>query len=365
MVTRAIRGLTATLLAMALVAPAQAAPPTVHHAPLAVAPAETPLTLAVEVISPHRLRRVVVVYRVGAEPTLHELELRRAGEGYAVDLPASHLVAPGIAYAIELESTDGARLPVFARREALHPVAVREAHAAVRERALLARVHGERSSFGVSGEFVDFGQSEVEIPRPVELGGSERWRVRDRYYRVEGGYTYRPLRTISEFSLRLGVIRGQSPVAAPSWLDAGEAPIFDVGLNYGAPSVELMLHDLVRLELEALASVTEVGFSTGMGVALKLGHPYATQGTLGFESIEVFGTRLFSRLDVVAFPGLTLSPIIELSDMPHADRFGVRLLSEVTLRLGQGFGIAVRGGYQARDFESGGLGVGATGTYAF
>ncbi len=365
MVTRAIRNLAVPLLVLALAAPARAAAPTVHHAPLAVAPAHAPLTVEAEVTSPHRVRRVVIVYRVGTDPTLHSLELQRAGEGYAVDLPASHLTPPGLRYAIEVETTEGARIPAFASREALHPVAVREAHAVVRERALLARVHGARSTFSASGEYVDFGRSEAEIVRAGEFASVERWRVRDRYFRAEGGYTYRPLRTISEFTLRIGVIRGQSPVADQTWLTAGETPAFDVGLNYGAPSVELMLHDLVRLELEALASVTEIGFSTGMGAALKLGYPYATQGTLGFEAIEVFGTRLFSRLDVVASPRLTVSPIIELTNMPHADRFGVRLLSELTLRLGRGVGIAARGGYQARDFESGGLGVGATASYSF
>ena len=33
--------------------------------------------------------------------------------------------------------------------------------------------------------------------------------VDDQYWRVEAGYTYRPLRTIAEFSLRGGVVRGE------------------------------------------------------------------------------------------------------------------------------------------------------------
>ena len=51
--------------------------------------------------------------------------------------------------------------------------------------------------------------------------------------------------------------------------------------------------------------------------------------------------------------------------MPHADRFGVRLLSEVAVDAGAGFHIAARGGYQARTFTSGGPSVGTTVSYSF
>jgi hypothetical protein len=49
-----------------------------------------------------------------------------------------------------------------------------------------------------------------------------------------------------------------------------------------------------------------------------------------------------------------VSPIVEVTDMPHADRPGVRLITELAFDLGQGLHVALRGGYQARDFQSGG-----------
>jgi len=44
--------------------------------------------------------------------------------------------------------------------------------------------------------------------------------------------------------------------------------------------------------------------------------------------------------------------------MPHADRYGARLLGEVAYDLGGGFGVVLRGGYQARSSASGGVGAG-------
>ena len=51
--------------------------------------------------------------------------------------------------------------------------------------------------------------------------------------------------------------------------------------------------------------------------------------------------------------------------MPHADTAGVRLLGELTYDLGAGFGIVVRGGYQARVFASGGPAGGGALTLSF
>jgi hypothetical protein len=51
--------------------------------------------------------------------------------------------------------------------------------------------------------------------------------------------------------------------------------------------------------------------------------------------------------------------------MPHADRYGMRLLGEVDWAMGEGFSAAVRGGYQARLFTAGGPSAGVTLRYAF
>ena len=72
---------------------------------------------------------------------------------------------------------------------------------------------------------------------------------------------------------------------------------FRVGLNYGAPTVRVRLSDLAHVEGEFLTSVTEVGFSVGAGGALLIGDPYGSKLTLGFESIQVFGERFYSKLD--------------------------------------------------------------------
>jgi hypothetical protein len=339
--------------------------PRLHHAPPAVSAAHQDLVIEAEILYPEAVRRALVVYTTPDKKAFREVEFRRGLSAYVAVVPGAELKWPWLAYAIELELTDDRRLQVFGSRTHPHVVEVPEDRMDVRERALAERLRGRRSVFSTGGEYVDFGQSETDLPAPA--GGFERRTVPDRYYRIEGAYTFRPLRFVTEFSLRIGVVRGESPVPIDRELEPGENPNerLKVGLNYGAPSVRVRFSDLVHADASFLTSVTEVGFSLGGGGAVIVGDPYGSRLTLGAESIEVFGTRFWSRMDVSAGARLVLAPIIEVTNMPHADSYGVRLLGELAFDMENGFVAAVRGGYQARRSTSGGPSAGATLSYAF
>jgi hypothetical protein len=103
----------------------------------------------------------------------------------------------------------------------------------------------------------------------------------------------------------------------------------------------------------------------GAGGALLIGDPYGTRLTFGVESVQTFGTRMYTRMDIDAGHGVLVAPVVEVTDMPHADRYGVRLLSEVGIDAGSGFRVAARGGYQARTFTSGGPSAGVSLSYGF
>ncbi len=337
-----------------------------HHAAVSVAPAHEALYLHASIDHPELVKRAVVVYRTARRTTVQEIAFRRARtRDYVAFVPAEQLEPGFLEYAIELEGMDGGRTPVLASRQAMHRVQVRDDLDDARERSLEARFGGRRSVFFASAEYVDFGTSEAEAE---DANGAVRTlAVEDRYYRVEAGYTYRPLRFVTEFSLRGGIVRGQSPVPFGGPPAPGQRPEerFEVGLNYGAPTVRVRFHDVVHAEGEFLTSVTEVGFSVGAGAAMLFGDPYGTKLTLGVEGIEVFGVRFFSRMDILATPFVTVAPVVEVTNMPHADQFGVRLLGEVDWAMGAGFSAAVRGGYQARLFTAGGPSGGLTLRYAF
>jgi hypothetical protein len=342
-------------------APAATPPatPTIHHAPRSTAQINEDVQVGAVIDHADRVKRALLVYK--SESATGEVEFQRSSDTqlpYVAVIPATAVRSPILAYAIEIETTDGARLPVFATRAQPHPVTVLDAPEDARESALLTRLGGRRSVVHAGGDFVSFGTSSGDVR--LADGTTERRNVKDQYYRVEGSYTYRLLGTVSEFGLRAGVIRGTSLV--PNEIDRNK---YDVGLNYGAPRIRLRVDNWFHVEGEALISVTEVGFSMGGGGALILGDPYGSKLTIGGEGIEVFGARGYTRLDVVASKFFSVAPIIEVTSMPHAEHAGVRLLGETGFHLGAGFRLDLRGGYQARSFERGGPSLGGGLAYAF
>jgi hypothetical protein len=321
----------------------------VHHAPIAVAKPHETLDVEIELVNPHLAKRVLLIYHHGAAN--EELAFLRSGEGYVARIPAEHVNPPGLSYAIEVEGVDGKRTSAFATRESLHPIQIPDDLDDERERLLLARLDNRRSYTSATADYVYYGKSLGDR----DATGRDPIPVRDEYFRAEASYIYRPLRTIFEFGIRIGAVRGYSPTGA---FDGSK-----VGLNYGSPTATFRAHDIFHIQGWLVTSVTEQGFSTGAGLALHIGDPLGSKLVLAGETVRTFGNRGWARLDIMR--GMfRLSPVVEVGDIPHA-RLGVRLYTELAFRLGQGFDLAIRGGYQARDFNSGGPSGGLTIGYAF
>jgi len=329
------------------------AEPSLHHAPVSVAKAGEQLSILAGIDHPEMVRSAFVVYRIGAASDVHEVRFLRAAQGpYVAIIPEADVRSPSIAYTVELEPLTGGRKTVFASRDEMQEVEVPGDLEDARERAAAARLDNRRSVVSSTTEYVAFGKRSVE-------GGRE---VADRYWRVEASYTYRPLRTVAEFGIRAGVVRAPNPSA--------DLTKPDLGLNYGAPSIRVRLADICHVEGEFLTSVTASGFAVGSGGAVLIGDPYGSKLTLGFESIQGFGSRVYSRVDIAARPNLVISPIVEVTDMVELtetgqNKFGVRLLTEGRFALGSGFSLSALAGYQARVAASGGPTVGLSGSYAF
>jgi hypothetical protein len=349
----------------------------VHHAPISSAKAHEELRILAALDHPEQIRNAVVVYSGKAsEGELKVAPLLRSqspDEAYVAVIPAADVTAPGLGYAIEIERTDGGRIAAFGSRADLQPVLVIEDHMDVREQAAWKRLGSRprRSVVAVSGDYVRFGTT-TGAPIPCAAGQTACVQgqpftpsVVDQFWRVETGYTYRWLRTVAEFGIKIGVVRGTSLVALPEY----DIKKYSVGLNYAEPWLRFRIADAWHLELAALTSVTEIGFSVGGGLALLIGDPYGTRLTLGAEEIgfqqTYFGSRFYTKVDILVREGITVAPVVEVTDMPHADSFGVRLYGDASIALPRGFGIGLRGGYQARRSTSGGPSGGGTLWYSF
>jgi hypothetical protein len=354
----ALAAAVASVASLAAAAPAPVLPE-LHHAPISNARAAQPLQVLADFGHPEALARAVLLHREAGESAYHEVPFQRGAQSYLAVIGPESVRDGGLSYAIELELPDGQRLPGFASREHPFEVQVQLDEEEAAEKAALQRVHGLRSTARVSGEWVTFGKSTRLLAGPAPDAAPVSQSVDDHYYRLEASYAYRPLRTISEFGVRLGLVRGTSPHTNG---DSGEK---EVGLNYAAPWVTLRMVDGVHLGGHLVTGVTEVDFSMGAGAELTFGDPYGGNLSLGFESIQGFGSRFFTKVDIVMSDRLMLSPIIEATNMPNADEYGVRLLAQLGAQLSQSFRISALGGYQARNAVSGGPSLGLASELSF
>jgi hypothetical protein len=336
--------------------------PNVQHTPISSAPLGDDLTIGASFEHAEQVVRAFVVYRTPrglAEQPFQRTDNNQAGT-FAAVIPKERLSGNQTAYTIEVESTTSGRIALFASREHMQEVTLYPSHDDLAEDSFTREIEGRRNVVNAEGEYVRFGTTDATIGGTPALGPKRTESVADEYYRFEGSYTYRLGKRVTEFGIRFGALRGRSVV--PGELDPSR---FEVGLNYGAPRVQLRAVDWLHLDVEFLTSVTEVGYAVGGGGAVVIGAPYAMHLAVGVEGVQTFGVRGYTRLQVPAGTRVTLAPSIEITTMPHADRAGVRLLGDASVHIAGGFSLRARAGYQARSFDSGGATLGLGAAFAF
>lgn len=334
----------------------------VHHTPLLVADEGRELTLSIDVDG--EIDRAYLVYRRHDEPIGHRPFVDRSASHWTVDVPAEVVASPGFGYTIEiLERVDGQehRRAVFASRDELHRVQVSEPMSDIVERRLLDRVDGRRHVVSASAAWVDFGETDVVTMGPA-TGVSRRDVSDDHYWRAEARYDYRFLVVLYSLGLRLGVLRGSSPIE--DRYPTGDDPA-GVGLNYAVPELRLRFHDVFHMDAGVIVGVNDEGFAFGGAGAMHIGDLFGPRLTLGFEGIQQLGVTAKTQVHLPVVDWLELAPSVELTNLPAGDRFGLRLLGDVTIRPGAGFSIRAQGGYQTRLSHGGGPTVGGGLGYAF
>ncbi|HJZ84290.1 MAG TPA: hypothetical protein VKN99_03925 [Polyangia bacterium] len=307
------------------------------HVPVGSAPEGQPLRIVGRMA---RDASVVVHYRAAAArestPAWNEASPVRTPSGeFAVDLPARAVQPPGLEYYIE---ADGA--PAFASADEPYFVTVAATEESLLASSALRANDGRRSRARVQGEYVDFGS---------------RGDFSDRYFRLEGDYSYSLYRAVYTIRIGGGLLRAST---FQGDLASGSATAEQPGLDYGYAEIRFRLAENVFLDTRGLLGATEVGFQAGGGGAVLLGKPETVYVALGGEVMGRIGAEAFLRLHWDTIPTVPMSATIALSDFPGHERpTGVRLVVDASHPVGP-VTLTAKLGYQARDTEIGGATLG-------
>jgi hypothetical protein len=273
---------------------------------------------------------------------------RVRGNEYTAVIPGALVQPPGLEYAIAATDPEGEYRAHFASIEAPQHINVYGYSAEMREADRLEGWRGNRSTVRVSGELARYGRR-VEQLTPGIAGPSDRHS--DQYWRTELAYTYRPLRTIYDFSFGFGVLRGQRPTVDGLTVPWGGAADGQPGLNYGFSGINFQLLRYLTLGPRLILGASDSGFVAGMGGRVYLGDPGSTHFLVDAEYIGDIGARtdiLFRWATLDRFPmalGLqltnwpyearTLDNGSEVEGRPEAATMffdlGVRVVDELTL----------------------------------
>lgn len=316
-----------------------------HAAPTAVrAGAAVPLMFVLD--QPDTVAVAYLHYRSTADRTYRRVLLAREHEIYLRGtIPADAITAAGIDYFIEVATPGGAAgLALGTPSEPQHVV--------VKAPSLLAERFGAapgRSSVRMTGEYLDFATFE---PR----AGTRT----DTVVNANVDFTYRIDRLIQSIGVGYGVLVGRGGFADREF--SAMDPVPKSAFQFGYADLELMLSDR-RVPVSAggklIAGVGREGFGLGVEGRLRVGSRdranlqliARTLEQIGFVTDIKFGARPASDLGFAVSVGAT--------DQPNNGDVGVKLGTELEYFASPTISLLLRGSWQGRTTQHGGIGGGA------
>jgi hypothetical protein len=336
----------------------------VRHVPLSEAEAGEALSVAAQVERGFE-STVTLHFRPVAIPGWSTAEFQRQGEEWVAVIPANKMLAPGVEYYIVAAGPGGQIEPAFASQAMPHRILVRKSAGDVRRERELVQAERRRSRFATSAEWVDFGS------RTYEKDGGMR-EMNDRYYRIDGSYTYLllayPLKAFRIGGFRvLGtspeVTRGDGAQCPGSLEDCDLEAGFKVG---GYAELRFALQEGIEIDGRGAFMATKEGFNVGGRGELRFGVEDGSHVAMGAELLADVGSSAFFRLGWDTVPSVPMTATVEVLDYPADVRAaGVRLIYGLAHPFPNGLRLGARLSYQARDELVGGVGGGLSASMDF
>jgi hypothetical protein len=316
-----------------------------HESPKTAAAGE-PIPLVFVLDHPDGVASAYLHYRPRGAKTYRSVLLVREHDIYLRGaVPAEIVSAPGIDYFVEVSSPSGRSGLALGSPQV--PVEVDVAEAPLLDRFGPAPGH---SSVRLAFDYLDFGN--------LDRRGGDRT---DRQEHATVDFTYRLKGVVESVGVGYGVYAGQGGYANAIWDAMNPQP--ETAFHYGYADVEVGGHDddgiHYSVGAQLIAGVGKDGFGMGGEGRLRIGEREATNLQLIARTIDRVGFLSEVKLGTRPADQLLVGVSVGATNQPTEGDVGVTLGSEVEVLASERMSLLVRGSWQGRSIDHGGLGGGA------
>lgn len=345
------------LVALPLAAPSHAATPSARdrvwlkHFPIDVHPAGETLIVSVEVRGSHdagRLLLFLVTTRVDGTRDGHQHEfplLRLSDSLFEARVDGMHLSGTQAEYYI-VSRYDDEDVERFASRASPQIIQLTGCSPTDCEAMELTAWHGRDMQIGLRARRVDFGSSEVDGIEPEEM--------EDRYFEINIGVAWRPLRVVYELAFTFSVVNSPPLSGGSKWQNEFSlyAGSLDAQLRLGewffiTPRLTVGINDSEDGDQSSDGEgAAQGGFALGAGLGVLIGRPMGTNFSATYEFINDQEQRGGVELRWATIPDFPMALRYRVTDWPNDnnnDELGGELGGELSYLIGYRFdaGLAV------------------------
>jgi len=314
----------------------------VEHVPPRRAEAGAPVSVVFVLDRPERVASAYLHYRTRDRRTYRRELLAREHDIYLRGrVPAEAVRAPGVEYFVEVSTPSGETGLALGAPDS--PVAVEVAPASLIDRFGESAEAG-RTTVRVDGEYLSFGALDRS------RGDHTDWMAR-----ASVDVSYEIGAAVQRVGIGMAAITGRGGIVSP-WSD--EYPVPKSGLNLGRADVELGTSRLA-VGLSWIAGVGRDGFGMGAEGRVRIGRRRATNLELRAQGLPELGWLVDVRLGARPARDLLLGLSVGGTDQPLGEETAAKLATELEWLGLPGLALRLRGSWQGRSAEHGGLGIGA------
>ena len=317
---------------------------TVAHSAPKSAPADVAIPVVFVLDAPERVASAYLHYRPRGAPTYRSVLLAREHDIYLRGaVPAEAVRAPGVDYFVEVSTPNGRA--GLALATPADPIQVEVAGPPLVDQ--FAPVPG-RSSVKLSSDYLDFGTFD-------RRSGDHT----DRMVTANVDFTYKLASFVESVGVGAGVYAGAGGYANAVWTP--DNPLPESGFQYGYGDVEVGGHvDHVHLSVggQLIAGVGKAGFGMGAEGRFRIGERDGLNLLLSARTVDQVGAISEVRLGTRPLSKVLVGVSVAATNQPNDGDIGVKLGTDVEILAIRNISLLLRGSWQGRTIDHGGLGGG-------